>query len=221
MRRKYKRSKPPRKRLHGLKLGVFVSLSMVVLVFAVFLAAFDKTVLPVAVEAVDMRTRNRVNEAMQTAVKEVVEDMGVTSADFYQNNKEGVDGFSVDTMLINDVCAKVAVRVSDELSAVGKDKVAVPLGSLFGVSALANEGPTYTVTVMPIGNALVDYDTTFKSVGINQVNFQVWLNISTTVKIVNPLQRDEIDVSRKLSLVNTVITGEVPPTYFNMQKEGQ
>jgi len=66
-----------------------------------------------------------------------------------------------------------------------------------------------------MGNAQVDYETGFEAVGINQVNFQVWLKVDSVIAVVNPLQRQEITVSRKVSLVNTVITGEVPSVYLS------
>ena len=71
---------------------------------------------------------------------------------------------------------------------------------------------------MPSKEALVNYNTEFNSVGINQSNFKIWIDINTTVRIINPLQKKEIEFNRKVMIVDTVINGVVPENYMNINK---
>jgi len=85
-----------------------------------------------------------------------------------------------------------------------------------GLDTLAQFGPHFSFSLAPIGNALVDYESSFTAVGINQTHFAVWLTVESTVRIINPVQSSEIIVNRTVSLVDTIISGEVPETYLNM-----
>jgi len=71
--------------------------------------------------------------------------------------------------------------------------------------------------LQPIGDATADYETSMTQAGVNQVNFQVWINVHTTVSIVNPLWSKDLEITRKLTLVNTVFNGEIPKTYIKVQ----
>jgi len=115
---------------------------------------------------------------------------------------------------------EIAVYMSRELMAMDNERVEIPYGALTGVRVLANIGPMYTVYLMPIGEVMVDYSSSFSSVGINQVNFQVWLNVRARMSIINPLQSSEIVLERKIPLVNTVINAEIPNVFFNAAPDG-
>ena len=178
----------------------------------------DKRLMPSVLTVVDMKSKTKINAVINDSVGEIVKELGVSSSDFYERTTDG-DGrilsMSVNTLLVNDICSRVAMDVSGKLVTLEKEKISMPLGSLLGIQAFANHGPDYTVTIIPMGNAQVDYETGFEAVGINQVNFQVWLKVDSVIAVVNPLQRQEITVTRKVSLVNTVITGEVPSVYLS------
>ena len=52
--------------------------------------------------------------------------------------------------------------------------------------------------------------------GINQVNHKVWLDIDTTVQVVVPLFADQIHISRRIVLIDKMVSGKVPPNYVNV-----
>jgi hypothetical protein len=71
--------------------------------------------------------------------------------------------------------------------------------------------------MLPTGNALVNYESRFGAVGINQAHFEVWLTVVSTIRIINPVQSSTVTVIREVSLVDTVISGVVPDTYLNLE----
>lgn len=179
---------------------------------------FDKNVLPTAIAVSEKYATTEINKQINSAIEKVINDMDIKTSDFYNNtlNKsEQLNYLSVDTMLINDVCAKSAFNISENLNKLEDKKIKLPVGLLSGVKMLSNYGPRFSITISALGDAEVDYSTSFEAVGINQINFQVWLNIQTSVTIVNPLYSKDIIVKRKLMLVNTVFNGEVPDTYLD------
>ncbi len=178
--------------------------------------------LPIVIAVSDNKTKTQINTAINTSVQKIIQQMDVTSNDFIKrevNDSEKNKSISINTVLINEICGKVGEDISQQLSTMEPQKVSVPIGALTGIDAISNTGPKYGISILHRGNAVVNYESAFESVGINQINFQIWLNIETHVQLVNPLKQEEITVSRRLPLVNTIISGEVPSTYLN-SKDG-
>jgi sporulation protein YunB len=122
-------------------------------------------------------------------------------------------------MLINKVCSKTAAEISKEIKASESEKITLPIGIFSGIELLSNIGPKFTVSILQTGNTITDYETSFESQGINQINFKIWLVAKTDINIVNPFYSKKVSVSRKIMLVNTVFNGTVPQTYLNMSKQ--
>jgi len=106
----------------------------------------------------------------------------------------------------------LALDISYELANVTHDplEILVPTGLFTGIPIFAGLGPDIAIKVIPSGEARVEYETSFSSAGINQINFQVWLVVESTMHIVIPLQEEVITVSRRVPLVNTIFAGVVP-----------
>jgi hypothetical protein len=75
-------------------------------------------------------------------------------------------------------------------------------------------GPCISVRLTHLGSARTDYETSLDSAGIGQVNFKVWLVADCEMGMVNPLFEHRIKITRKLMLVNTVFSGEVPSAFY-------
>lgn len=67
-----------------------------------------------------------------------------------------------------------------------------------------------------MGGTDVDYKTEFMSEGINQTNYKIWLTVNITVSLANPIYSKNVNMTRKIMLVDTVIKGEVPSSYLGV-----
>jgi sporulation protein YunB len=205
-----------RKKSGGLVFFVFITI--VSFSVAAFFTGLDKRMLPTALQAVDMMAKSKINTVINDSVTAVIAEQNLISSQFYETNvsTEGrVNSLSVNTVLINSICNRLAADISNSLNNLNTERIIIPYGALSGVRAFANIGPGYPIDLMSLGEAVVDYSSSFESVGINQVNFQIWLNVDSTVRVINPLADREVVVTRKIPLVNTVINSEVPQMYFN------
>ncbi len=183
-----------------------------------FILQFENEVLPTAIKVSQKYATNIVSQEINKSVEKVIKDLNLYTNDFFnknfdENNKKTY--LDVDTILINNVCANVSEELSTNLKNIKDTKIELPIGVFSGISAFSELGPAFTVYLSSIGDAIVDYETNFQSVGINQINFQVYLNINCSISIINPIYKKDIDISRKLMLVNTVFEGDVPNTYLN------
>lgn len=210
------------KKVH-LKLYILSFLLAVVLICSYIVSLFNQRFLPAIIEIASIDAQTNINKLINDSLAGTTRDLGLNSSDFYVksiDNSGKINSLSANTILINDVCSRLAAEISEKLSDTGAQTVSIPIGALLDIDILANTGPHYSVKVLPKGNATVDYETEFISAGINQINYQIWLIIETKVHIVNPMQNREIVITRKVSLVNTVINGEVPPAYINTIPRG-
>jgi len=187
--------------------------------FAYSYYRFDRKILPIVLNAAELKLQTDINNVINEVIHEIIRENRISASDFYTRSENAVTGnpvLSVNTVLVNNLCNEAAKRISDRLSNLDPEVVSVPLGMAFGLDTLSQVGPPFTFRMAPIGNALVHYDSSFVSVGINQVHFSVWLNVEAVVRIINPVHSFEVELARHVSLVDTVISGEVPDTYLNL-----
>jgi len=196
-----------------------IMLTVLAAAFAFSYYRFDRKILPLMLSAAELKLQTDINNVINDVIHEIIRENRITASDFYtqrQNEITGSPALSVNTVLVNSLCNEAAKRISDRLNNLEPETVAVPLGMAFGLDTLSQVGPSFTFRMAPIGNALVNYDSIFTSVGINQVHFSVWLNVEAVVRIINPVHSFEVALNRHVSLVDTVISGEVPDTYLNL-----
>lgn len=215
-RRKRKSPRKSGKRSRA-RLAAFFAFTAVIFAAAAFLGLVDKRLLPAVIKIEEYRLAQKLNEAIDSAMQDF-SGGGLTSSDFYDVSTDAagrVTSLSADTILINEVCASLSRFMDIYFTKQVSDQVFVPIGALLGIEWLANAGPSYKITVMPVGSANVDYETSFVAAGINQINFQVWLTINLRMQVANPLQIQEITVSRRIPLVNAVFAGEIPEVFLS------
>ncbi|MCL2372236.1 MAG: sporulation protein YunB [Defluviitaleaceae bacterium] len=195
---------------------------MVAVVVAAFLHSyyrFDRRILPLVLDAAEMRIQTEINTIINSVVQEIMAGYRVSAADFIlQTSGGGVNQpvLSVNTVLVNEICNAAAKMISYRLNNLEPELVSVPMGMALGLDTMAQFGPRFSFYLLPIGNALVDYESRFTAVGINQTHFTVWLTVESVVRIINPVHSSEIVVLRNVSLVDTIISGVVPDTYLSL-----
>jgi len=201
------------------KFVVFVVLVLLLVFFVRGFYRFDRQILPLVLEAEELRLQTEINNVINAVVHEIIVENRITANDFIMPGQITADAkpvLSINTVLVNEICNAVAQAISERLNNMEPEIISVPIGMALGLDTLAQAGPRFTFTMAPIGNALVNYDTSFTAVGINQTHFSVWLTVEAVVRIINPVQPLEILVTRYVSLVDTIISGIVPGTYLNM-----
>lgn len=198
-----------------------IFLSIIMAIFY-FLILFETKVIPIAITISEKYAVTEINSQINKATEEVISEMGLTQKDFFITSYSDKENYiSVNTLLINEVCSNLSVKISSRLNEMPKEKITLPLGIITGLDMLSNTGPKYEITISQMGSSEIDYETSFESVGINQINFQIYLNINSEISIINPFYSKNVKIKRKLMLVNTVFNGEVPSTYMTLPQINQ
>ncbi|MCL2217606.1 MAG: sporulation protein YunB [Defluviitaleaceae bacterium] len=197
----------------------FAMLILLVVAFVYSFYRFDRLILPLVLDAAELQLQTKINNVINDVVQEIIRENGITAEDFIllsHSLSDELPVLSVNTVLANEICNAAAMRISERLSNLEPETVYVPIGMALGLDTLAQRGPQFSFDLAPIGNALVNYETSFTAVGINQARFAVWLTVESVVRIINPVQPSEIIVTRNVSLVDTIIQGVVPEMYLSV-----
>ena len=197
----------------------FILLILIISIFTVSSAlSSDSAFMETVITQAEIETKSSANNIINTAIQETIDEMNISSSDFIIKENSDISSISANTVLINEFCSNISNKISDYFKLEYENIIEIPVGSLFGIEWLSNIGPSIGFNIMPSKEALVNYNTEFNSVGINQSNFKIWIDINTTVRIINPLQKKEIEFNRKVMIVDTVINGVVPENYMNINK---
>lgn len=190
---------------------------LLLIIFFVISVAYIHFVMPISVKICQKYAITSINNIIQNSLYS--SSKNIKSEDFIlrSDNNGRLEYLSVNSMIVNNICAETASTVSQNLNNLTTSKIRLPLGAFTGLPILSHFGPSTTIRLQPIGDATADYETSMTQAGVNQVNFQVWINVHTTVSIVNPLWSKDLEITRKLTLVNTVFNGEIPKTYIKVQ----
>lgn len=94
----------------------------------------------------------------------------------------------------------------------------VPVGSLTDIDLLAGKGPRLKVRLLSAGDADAAFRNEFTAAGVNQTLHQVMLDITVTVTILLPGERLEAVVTAPVCVAQTVIVGQVPDTYLQLER---
>ena len=94
-------------------------------------------------------------------------------------------------------------------------------GSFTGVKLLAGRGPGVDIVISSIGNVETDLRSEFTSKGINQTLHRVYLQVDCEVSILTPFKDLDKKISNQVLLLENVIVGQIPDTYYNIQGTSQ
>lgn len=82
---------------------------------------------------------------------------------------------------------------------------------------LAGRGPGVKIRISSIGNVETDLKSEFTTQGINQTLHRVYLEVKCRVNILTPFQDIEKEITNQVLLIENVIVGRIPETYYNLQ----
>lgn len=158
---------------------------------------------------------------LDAAVDNCLQQQGLSYADFITIERDGagkVASMTSNTAANSRFKRQVVEAVARRLSALDSDELGVPLGTLTGQPLLSGAGPSVRVRVDSVGEVTADYENLFTSAGVNQTLHQVNLKILATVYLFLPGEVLPVSVSSTVCVAETVIVGETPDTYLNLEK---
>lgn len=204
---------------HKLRPIIFTLFLLIMLFF--LMKEADSRLFPSAEALGTAYAADFINQQINITAKEIIDEKSVDYTDFFtvsENNGE-VSQIVINSILINEICSETAAALSAALYKTEVKKIPLSLGLVTGIGFLANIGPKLDYRLIPTGITTADYETSLTAEGINRVNYQIFINITTSVTITSPLTQKSLQITRKYMLVDTVFSGTVPDTYLNIDAQ--
>lgn len=118
---------------------------------------------------------------------------------------------------INEIISDVAVKIQNTINQKGRENIEIALGSFTGFKLLSGKGPGVPIKISSIGNVETDLRSEFSEKGINQTLHRVYLQVDCEVSILTPYNSITEKVSNQVLLIENVIVGKIPSTYYNLE----
>ena len=99
--------------------------------------------------------------------------------------------------------------------------VSIPAGNLSGISMLMGRGPGVPVEILVLTSSRVEFHNSIVTAGINQTKHQISLMVIVDIDVLVPWGTESTQVTTEVLIADTVVVGQVPDTYLNLeQNEG-
>ena len=100
----------------------------------------------------------------------------------------------------------------------GELSLSIPLGNILGSSLLLGKGPDIPVDITLLTSSRVDFKNELSAAGTNQTKHEMKLDVVVDIDVVLPWRTVSTQVVTEILIAETVIVGEVPQTYLNMER---
>ena len=176
---------------------------------------------PVLETAASSRATNLMTQAIDAAVDNCLQANNMNYADFVTIETDSmgkITSITSNTAANSRFKRQVTEAVTRQLSGLDNDALGVPFGTLTGQPLLSGAGPRVRIKVDSVGEVTADYTNSFTSAGVNQTLHRVCLDITATLYLFLPGEVLPVSVSSSVCVAETVIVGEAPDTYLNVEK---
>ncbi|HSH35997.1 sporulation protein YunB [Schnuerera sp.] len=180
----------------------------------------DKNIVPTVVAISQIRARAITSEAINATIKNKIKrDINYNDLIFVKYDNEGkVTLMQANTILMNNIAAEVALEVQEQLKMISESVIKVPLRNAFDTQLI--NLPSVRIKIIPQGAVSVDFATEFESTGINQTRHRIYIIVVTDIKMIVPLESENMRITTNIPIAETIIVGDVPEQYVNIPKEG-
>lgn len=207
----------PRRKLPAAVLPLTVALLLTVCFFRMVSAQFR----PVVETMAASRATNLITQAISTVVDDCLTENEMSYSDFVSMETDAlgqVTSLAGNTAGNNRFKRLVTERLTEQLGELASEDLGIPLGSLTGQLLLSGLGPTIRVNVCSVGDVTATYFNSFTAAGVNQTIHRVDLDITAVVYLLLPGEIIPVTVSDSVCVAETVIVGQVPDTYLNLNR---
>ena len=200
---------------------VFLTLAVALVVAASVIALLEAKLRPVVAEIAAAQARNSMTAVVEDAVTAGLAARQVSYSDFVaiQRDEGGaITALTTDMARMNLLRTELTAAILGALEGVDVSDIQVPLGSLFDLEPLWAKGPTLKARAMTVGTVRAEFDSQLTSAGVNQTLHRIWMEVTVPMTLLLPGGVVEVPLDTRLCVAETVIVGQVPDTYLQLDR---
>lgn len=194
----------------------FFSIFIIILIAVFTFYTIFRSISPIFEGLCIERARQLGTYIMNNASNIVLDNIDYKNIVSIEEN-EGNKVLKTDVVVINKIASDIALEAEKQFRELEKETIKIPVGALTGSKLLSGSGPNINIRVIPTGNILTEIKNEFESKGINQTVYRIYLELTCKVSIVTQYKTIEDEIINQVLLVETVIVGDVPNSYYNLE----
>jgi sporulation protein YunB len=203
--------KQKRNRKTGVRL-IAVGLALIALVIAA-----DRRVRPMIQKAGEYQSQIAAARIITAAVNEEIGEYSYTQLVELSRDENGnISSIESNMASINRLKARTTQLINEQMGAIEKSELQIPLGTVSGINMLYGRGPSIPARLNPRGYAAVSLVSRFTAAGINQTLHQITLIVSADITAIIPGYTTSVNVINEFIVAQTVIVGTVPEHYTHV-----
>lgn len=138
-----------------------------------------------------------------------------------KDSENNIKMISANMIEINEIISDVAIKIQEELNKTDRTIVGIRIGTFTGSRLFSGRGPKVKLVINPVGTVETDLRSEFIAQGVNQTLHRVYLQVDCKVNILTPFNAIEKEISNQVLLIENVIVGNIPDSYYNFEGVGQ
>ena len=176
---------------------------------------------PLADGLMQTQLDNQASSAINEAIQEQISDGEIDYDKMVTIEKDAagnVTAMRANIGEINFLRTRILTRIDEKLMDLSIEELGVPVGSVVLPELFSGRGPNLPVRVIAVRTSDAAFRNEFQEAGINQTLHRLFFDIHVVVTILSLEGRQEIPVESSVLVAETVIVGQVPTTYIDMEE---
>ncbi len=153
-----------------------------------------------------------VNKAVLTSLSNKVKYDDLIKIE--KNSSGDIVLMATDSYKVNVINREIADSAKIILEEKIKNGTPIPSLAFTGISFLAGYGQPVLLKTLSVSSVVCDFDSIFKSVGVNQTLHSIYIVVNSKVFIEMPFVSEEIDCKTSVLIGESVLVGKVPEVYL-------
>ncbi len=154
-----------------------------------------------------------VNESILNSLSQEIKYVDLVNTE--KNQAGEIVYMTTNSFKVNLISREIATATSELLKNKLDKGVPVPTFAFTGIGVFSGYGKPVYLRTLNVSSVVCEFDSQFKSVGVNQTLHSIYVNVYTTTSIELPLTNKVIKSNTSVLINETVLVGKVPEVYLS------
>ena len=198
------------------RIKIVIALVVIILIIVSAVGYFESVATPLVKELAEADVQAMIVSSFIEANAKIKKFSEFYEAFFsYEKNDSGeITLIKANTPAINSLSIYAQEAMQKSLDKITDYDVQIPTGAFTGLSVLADKGHPVSINIAPVGVVNVSIGSYYYTEGINQTIHRLIMRVTGTVRMLVPMNADDVAVSMDFILSEDVILGRVPDSYI-------
>ena len=205
----YYKKRPKKRRFFAWLLIFIIGISF----YFYYKFAITNTIVDVSSSYAYSYSTDAVNTAVINTLKDEIKYSDLITVE--KNESGDIILMSTNSYKVNLINKEVALATTEILNKYVEKGIPIPIMAFSGIKIISGYGKEIYFKIIGVSGVTCDFESVFKSVGVNQTLHSIYVKVNSVLEINVPLSSETVSTSTSILISETVLVGKVPQTYLN------